>query len=267
MELRCGLPCFNALPFSHLPRNKYGQLGLGDFENRSVPTLVKALVGVPLRQVSCGWDHTAAVATGGQLYTWGRGTWGQTGHPHQVSPAAQGVAGSCSWALGWGMGPAVCALPVQLFLQLFFVLQLFCLPHQLALQPLCSSSSGCCWPCRCRWETSVGVPLPRLHPRLSHMPRLPLALALAPSCRGTSATPRQLVGRWRGRTWCRWRQAAGTPWCSLPTAASGPLGTTTAASWAAVALGSRGFERRHGEWRACYACRCCLLQRAATTAW
>lgn len=47
-------------------------LGLGDFENRSVPTLVRSLAGVAIRQVSCGDDHTALLAEDGTVYTMGR---------------------------------------------------------------------------------------------------------------------------------------------------------------------------------------------------
>lgn len=53
-------------------RGKYGALGLGDFENRSVPTLVRSLAGVAIRQVSCGDDHTALLAEDGTVYTMGR---------------------------------------------------------------------------------------------------------------------------------------------------------------------------------------------------
>lgn len=53
-------------------RGKYGALGLGDFENRSVPTLVHSLAGVAIRQVSCGDDHTVLLAEGGAVYTMGR---------------------------------------------------------------------------------------------------------------------------------------------------------------------------------------------------
>ncbi len=56
--------------------------GLGDFENRSSPARVRALAGVVGQQLSCGGDHTALLTREGQLYTWGRGTWGQTGLGH-----------------------------------------------------------------------------------------------------------------------------------------------------------------------------------------
>lgn len=34
-------------------------------------------------QVSCGGDHTVVLSRQpGQVWSWGRGTWGQTGHGH-----------------------------------------------------------------------------------------------------------------------------------------------------------------------------------------
>lgn len=51
---------------------RYGQLGVGDFEGRSTPQLVRALVGVHGCQVCCGDDHTCLLADDGSVYTWGR---------------------------------------------------------------------------------------------------------------------------------------------------------------------------------------------------
>lgn len=31
-------------------------------------------------QVACGADHTVLLAVDSRVYSWGRGTWGQTGH-------------------------------------------------------------------------------------------------------------------------------------------------------------------------------------------
>jgi alpha-tubulin suppressor-like RCC1 family protein len=33
-------------------------------------------------QVSCGGDHTVLVTRAGEVFTCGRGLWGQTGHGH-----------------------------------------------------------------------------------------------------------------------------------------------------------------------------------------
>lgn len=42
--------------------NSHGQLGLGDYENRSTPTRVNALNGIEIRKVACGGSHVAAVS-------------------------------------------------------------------------------------------------------------------------------------------------------------------------------------------------------------
>lgn len=33
-----------------------------------------------VKQLACGGDHTVVVSQRGELFSWGRGTWGQTGH-------------------------------------------------------------------------------------------------------------------------------------------------------------------------------------------
>lgn len=53
-----------------------GQLGLGDFRQRLVPTKVDALDGELTDQVSCGMNHTAVVTATGKCFTWG---WGESG--------------------------------------------------------------------------------------------------------------------------------------------------------------------------------------------
>ena len=51
--------------------NQYGQLGLGDTLERTVPTLVKAFKGIRIIQVSAGSRHTAVLTNEGELYTFG----------------------------------------------------------------------------------------------------------------------------------------------------------------------------------------------------
>lgn len=58
----------------------HGQLGLGDFANRTTPTLVAALSTVALAQIECGTYHCAALTFSGQVYTWGMGVHGALGH-------------------------------------------------------------------------------------------------------------------------------------------------------------------------------------------
>lgn len=71
-------------------RNFMGQLGLGDPENfqkneRQHPylsrfCLVQGLRGLRVRHFACGGEHSAAVLTNGDVYTFGAGTRGQLGH-------------------------------------------------------------------------------------------------------------------------------------------------------------------------------------------
>lgn len=58
--------------------NKLG-LGAGDTSDRETPTLVSALEGVPVVQVSCGRYHTAALSADGDVYAWGLESSGQLG--------------------------------------------------------------------------------------------------------------------------------------------------------------------------------------------
>ena len=54
---------------------EYGQLGLGDEDGRTTPTLVARAVfdGEAVLMVACGEEHTAAVTEGGGVYTFGYG--------------------------------------------------------------------------------------------------------------------------------------------------------------------------------------------------
>ncbi|KAG0575477.1 hypothetical protein KC19_5G006600 [Ceratodon purpureus] len=61
-------------------RGKYGQLGHGTSQNGNFPVAVKALADHHVAQIACGGDHTIAVNSNGQIFSWGRGLWGQTGH-------------------------------------------------------------------------------------------------------------------------------------------------------------------------------------------
>lgn len=71
---------------------RYGNLGLGDRNDRLVPGEVAAVPGEKMNLVACGWRHTIAVANSGNLYTFGWSKYGQLGHgdfedhlvPHQV---------------------------------------------------------------------------------------------------------------------------------------------------------------------------------------
>ena len=60
----------------------HGRLGLGDTNDRLVPTLVGAeevFGGSQVRTVACGNVHVLAVTEAGELWTWGRGAQGRLG--------------------------------------------------------------------------------------------------------------------------------------------------------------------------------------------
>ncbi|XP_055059315.2 probable E3 ubiquitin-protein ligase HERC4 [Misgurnus anguillicaudatus] len=61
-------------------KNSSGQLGLGDTEDRHVPTVVNSLNGKKTQLISCGGEHTATLSKGGVVFTFGSGKFGQLGH-------------------------------------------------------------------------------------------------------------------------------------------------------------------------------------------
>jgi Ca2+-binding EF-hand superfamily protein len=57
-----------------------GRLGLDDqVKDAEAPTIVQSLRGQPIIEASAGFSHSAAVAIGGRLYTWGSGACGKLG--------------------------------------------------------------------------------------------------------------------------------------------------------------------------------------------
>ncbi|KAJ7531965.1 hypothetical protein O6H91_14G067000 [Diphasiastrum complanatum] len=57
-----------------------GALGHGRTSNVTVPTLVETLWGLGIVQITSGENHSAALSIDGQVFTWGRGKYGQLGH-------------------------------------------------------------------------------------------------------------------------------------------------------------------------------------------
>ncbi|URD93408.1 Regulator of chromosome condensation (RCC1) repeat [Musa troglodytarum] len=56
---------------------RYGNLGLGDRNDRLIPEKVASIKMV---LVACGWRHTITVSSSGNLYTYGWSKYGQLGH-------------------------------------------------------------------------------------------------------------------------------------------------------------------------------------------
>ncbi|XP_010129732.1 PREDICTED: E3 ISG15--protein ligase HERC5-like, partial [Buceros rhinoceros silvestris] len=61
-------------------KNDFGQLGLGDSEDRDCPSYVGALEHWKTVFISCGADHTAVLSKEGLVCTFGAGGAGQLGH-------------------------------------------------------------------------------------------------------------------------------------------------------------------------------------------
>mmetsp|Transcript_14285 Transcript_14285/g.39698 ORF Transcript_14285/g.39698 Transcript_14285/m.39698 type:complete len:660 (+) Transcript_14285:305-2284(+) len=59
---------------------EHGQLGHNDRVNKLKPTLVQALEGIFVSQITCGWSHSVALTAKGKVYTWGNGDHGKLGH-------------------------------------------------------------------------------------------------------------------------------------------------------------------------------------------
>ncbi|KAJ4951449.1 hypothetical protein NE237_028281 [Protea cynaroides] len=86
---------------------RYGNLGLGDRNDRLVPQLVSAVDGQKMVLVACGWRHTISVSSSGGLYSYGWSKYGQLGHgdfedhliPHQLEALRDVVISQISG--GW----------------------------------------------------------------------------------------------------------------------------------------------------------------------
>lgn len=102
--------------------NDFGQLGTGDFDHRSSPTLVPG--GLKFTGVTAGSQHTCGLTQNGAVYCWGRNTTGAVGigstslrepNPTRVSSGLPftaidaGETFSCALAFGkaycWGSSP------------------------------------------------------------------------------------------------------------------------------------------------------------------
>ncbi|KAE8810905.1 ultraviolet-B receptor UVR8-like [Hordeum vulgare] len=59
---------------------RYGNLGLSDRDDRSVPEKVSSVEGEKMVLVACGWRHSVSVSSSGALYTYGWSKYGQLGH-------------------------------------------------------------------------------------------------------------------------------------------------------------------------------------------
>ncbi|CAG9815802.1 unnamed protein product [Phaedon cochleariae] len=56
-----------------------GKLGHGNRLNLDKPRMIEALRSKKIRDIACGSSHSAAITSGGELYTWGLGEYGRLG--------------------------------------------------------------------------------------------------------------------------------------------------------------------------------------------
>ncbi|CAB4277910.1 unnamed protein product [Prunus armeniaca] len=86
---------------------RYGNLGLGDRNDRLVPEKVSMVNNEKMVMVACGWRHTISVSSLGRLYTYGWSKYGQLGHgdcedhlvPHKLEALSNNYI--CETAGGW----------------------------------------------------------------------------------------------------------------------------------------------------------------------
>ncbi|XP_053679051.1 probable E3 ubiquitin-protein ligase HERC2 [Anopheles nili] len=134
-----------------------GRLGHGDTNPKELPTRITALTDRQVTGVFCGSSYSAAITANGDLYTWGRGTYGRLGHgnsedkhsptlvtaikPHRVVHVALGCGDAHSLcvtdnglAFAWGdgdfgkLGNGSCngsSIPVQIDLPQATVMKVF----------------------------------------------------------------------------------------------------------------------------------------------
>lgn len=82
--------------------NGYGQLGLGDYISRSVPTQVGT--DTNWKQATCGYASTLAVKTNGTLWSWGYNAWNILGDNTGVNRAyPQQIGTDTNWSQVWMM--------------------------------------------------------------------------------------------------------------------------------------------------------------------
>ncbi|KAK8730690.1 hypothetical protein OTU49_007871 [Cherax quadricarinatus] len=67
--------------------NEFGQLGINSTEwHTPTPKLVKSLARKHSLQIACGSNHTLALTSDGDLYSWGQNNMGQLGLGHKEGP-------------------------------------------------------------------------------------------------------------------------------------------------------------------------------------
>ena len=89
----CILTNNNGMVYSMGKSNKYGELGVGDFNPRYGPTPIDFfnLNFERINQISCGFKHCVAKSSTGRVYTWGCGCKGQLGQDNYNNMSIPGL--------------------------------------------------------------------------------------------------------------------------------------------------------------------------------
>ncbi len=77
----------------------FGQLGHGDGKDSAEPRRLHEMHGLDIKQLQAGENHSAALTSFGEVYSWGRGEFGVLGHGDSRSrktPAAVAALKSAS---------------------------------------------------------------------------------------------------------------------------------------------------------------------------
>ncbi|OQR96682.1 hypothetical protein ACHHYP_13804 [Achlya hypogyna] len=74
-----------------------GKLGHGDEDNRDIPTQIANLSGKVVRDVRAGCEHTTAITTAGEMFTWGHSDSGRLGHGDNVTRKLPCYVEAFSW--------------------------------------------------------------------------------------------------------------------------------------------------------------------------
>ncbi|ETW05793.1 hypothetical protein H310_03477 [Aphanomyces invadans] len=74
-----------------------GKLGHGDEDNRDIPTKIQGLHGKVIQDVKAGCEHTTAITSTGEMYTWGHSDSGRLGHGDNVTRKTPCFVESFAW--------------------------------------------------------------------------------------------------------------------------------------------------------------------------
>lgn len=89
--------------------NIFGELGVGDYYNKNVPTIITGALGSKtVKAIAAGQNHSLALTTDGKVYSWGQNNYGQLGtsgndrsYPQEINGGALGNNNVSAIAAGY----------------------------------------------------------------------------------------------------------------------------------------------------------------------